>query len=72
MFWFSVQIPYETFLILRRMHIAIHVKYPLLLSDFNKTWIFWTDFRKYLKYLNSFKNWLYINYQLDALIIIYS
>jgi len=30
--------------------ISLHVKYPLSLSDFNKTWIFSTDFRKVLKY----------------------
>jgi hypothetical protein len=27
-----------------------HVNYPLFLSDFNETWIFWTNFRKVLKY----------------------
>jgi hypothetical protein len=47
---FSLQLSYETLLILRRMHIAIHVNYPLLLLDFNETWIFWTDFRQLLKY----------------------
>jgi len=31
------------------MYIGLHVKYMLLLSDFNHTWIFWTDFRKNLK-----------------------
>jgi len=28
------------------MYIGIHVKYLLFLSDFNYTWVFWTDFRK--------------------------
>ena len=25
-------------------YIGLHVKCPLLLSDFDETWIFWTDF----------------------------
>jgi hypothetical protein len=28
----------------------IRVKYPLFLSNFNETWIFWTYIRKKLKY----------------------
>jgi hypothetical protein len=32
--------------ILSQMYTGIHVKYPLLLSDFNETWRFSTDFRK--------------------------
>ena len=28
------------------MYVSLHVKYQLLLSDFNETWIFYTDFMK--------------------------
>jgi hypothetical protein len=54
--WFSLQLPSETFLILRRNERGIIVnvhrfscKVPVLLSDFNETWIFSTDFRKIIK-----------------------
>jgi len=31
-----------------KMYTDLHVKYPLFFSDFNETWIFWTDFPKML------------------------
>ena len=53
LFWFSLQLLFETFLILRRNKRdiginakSLHVKYPLYLTDVNETWIFLRDFRK--------------------------
>ena len=57
MFWFSVQLLSETFLVLRRIQrdttTNVHRcsrKVPLFLSDFNETCLFSTDFRSILKY----------------------
>jgi hypothetical protein len=52
-FWFSLQLVSDTFPIQRRtgwgkleMYIVLHVKYPLLLSNFNETWILSAEFKK--------------------------
>jgi hypothetical protein len=67
MFWFSLQLLSETFLILRRivralsqMYIGLHVMYLLFLSDFNQTWTFLTEFKKILTYQIS---WKYIKWE---------
>jgi hypothetical protein len=60
-FWFSLQILSETFSfweeyrdILSYTYIDLHVKYPLFLSDFNESWIFFT-FSKNTKISNLMK-----------------
>jgi hypothetical protein len=40
----------------RYVYIGLHVKYQLLLLDFNETLISWTDFRKILRYQISRKS----------------
>ena len=37
------------------MYVGLHVKYPLFLSDFNKTCVFSIDFRKKVQILNFIK-----------------
>jgi hypothetical protein len=39
------------------MYIGLHVKYPLLLSDFNKSHMFWTDFQEVYQILRKFLQW---------------
>ena len=38
------------------VHIGLHVKCPLLLSDFNETWIFSRDFRRLFKHKIPWKS----------------
>ena len=37
------------------MYIGLHVKYPLILSNFNETWIFPTDIRRNAEISNFMK-----------------
>jgi len=62
-FWFSLQLLSDTFLILRRNERDIiknvywsSCKVPLFLSEFNETWIFSTDFPKILKHKISWNS----------------
>ena len=47
--------------ILSQMDVGRYVKYPLLFSHCNGTWIFWTDFRKIFQ--GHVKNWQTYNRQ---------
>ena len=62
-FWFSLQLLSETFLILRIIQRdstmivqSSALKYPLFLSDFNETWNTSTHFRKAFKFQISWKS----------------
>ena len=62
-FWFSLQLLSKTFLILRRtergMIISVYrssCKVPVIIVRFNETGIFYTDFRRILKYQISWKS----------------
>jgi hypothetical protein len=44
---------------IKKMYIGLHVHYPLLLSDFNETWISWQVFEKYpiVKFHENMFSW---------------
>jgi hypothetical protein len=48
------------------MYIGLHVKYPLSAWDYNKTWIFLTDFLKILKDKIS---WISVCWELRACLV---
>ena len=63
--WISLQILSDTFLILRRtewqiiniyMYIGLHVKYTLLLPDFNDNWTFSAHFLKKYSHIKFHEN----------------
>jgi len=69
-FWFSLQLSSEKFLILRRIqrdaNINVQrsqVKYQLFLSDFNEAWIFSTGFRKEKKNLRYRISWKSVQWE---------
>jgi hypothetical protein len=62
MLWFSLQLLSEMFLILRigrnmiKIYTGFHVQYSLFLSDFNETWIIYTDFPEVFRYKTSWES----------------
>jgi hypothetical protein len=61
-FWFSQPHSSVTFIILSierdmiKMYICLHVMYPLIMSHFNETFTFSTDFRNLLKNIKFHEN----------------
>jgi hypothetical protein len=62
-FWLPLQCLSETLLIIRKLseiwsqvYSVLHAKYPLLLSDINKIWLFSAVFRKSVKCQISWKS----------------
>ena len=70
-FWFSLQILSDSFLLLRRTERDIienvHTSsctVPSFLSDFSESWILSTEFRKILKYQIS---WTFVQWELSSM-----